>query len=653
MQSDKKNIDDLVRQKVEAASTDVGNMDKDWLQMKQLLAPATPAFGSKGVAKFLKGNIKLLSFVTVVSGITIFALLSNNNNNNNGIIKQVAASTVPESIILADTTKKQDTVVLIQSAKEVKIFDQRKSKKNNADIITKAANFTIPTPDAIEPEVKMSEADARKMLSNFYDKIQKPSQGFTINATLGGEITGNEGTKISIPPMAFVDQNNSPVTGEVKIMLEEYYKYSDMVAANLTTMSDGKQLATGGMVYIKAMQNEKELQLKSFSQIALAMPTNKFDPEMQLFTSYNEENKVEEVKNTSSGLDTGARIYNQFNTNTTSIPSRQINWSASYTDRYKRNDSVEFSSKVKFIDFQDNPYRVAENRKRKAFYAIPFDCKLSTQEVKKIMLKKNDGYYDKIFVKRKWKSKNSTAVLNDDQMIGDSTELYLQWALKWKYIDKKDSLFYIDQIVKNNLQYSKVVGYKSSGRRRNALIPYETGYYNKLYIKEDSRDSIYKMLVDSLNIIIKKSSDSAFKEYCKQDSILRRELYKNDSLVRDYKFNITQLGWINCDKFTKYWNKTDYVIDLPQKINITGFTTNLVFTRFRSIMSGYINDDKIKFTNIPVGEPVYLIGLGTSNGKVVSFIEKLNVSRDEAKLNSFTYITPEEFKNKIAVLDIK
>lgn len=658
MQSDKKNIDDIVRQKVENVSTDTANIDADWQQMKQLLIPATAVVAGKGLSTFLKGNIKLLSLVTAASGIALVTWLSNNNDHKNNNEKRVAANTASVNMILADTTKDQDTIIVAKPTEKLNLLfgsanwigDNTPSTDEGLDYIN------APSTDSVKNEKNLTEAEAQQVLNNFYDKIQKPDQEFVMDATKGGEINGNEGTKLTILPMALVDENNNPVTGQVKIILQEYYKYSDMVAANLTTMSNGQQLASGGMVYIKAMQNGKQLQLKDYSPVALSMPTNKFDPQMQLFTSYTGENKIEASDKTFLNQDTAIseRGFNKdVSGNNSSISTRQINWTTSYNDyRYTRKDSIQFSSKIMIIDFEDNPYKVTENGKRKAFYAIPYDCKLSTQEVKKIMKEKNNGYYDKIFVKRKWRGKFTKDVVNDDHMIGDSTELYLQWALKWKYINKKDSLFYINEIIKNNLKWqNKNINSWSMVLNGNNVY-FNREYFSKLYIKEGSLDSIYKPLVDSLNIVVKKKNDSLEIVYRKQDSIYFKDIYKNDSLVKDYKFSIKKLGWINCDRFTNYSNKTDYVIALPGKINTVGFTTNLVFTRVRSIMSGEVSENKIRFTNIPVGEPVYLIGLGTKDGKVVSFIEKLKVTSSEAKLNSFSNITPEEFKNKIAMLDM-
>jgi hypothetical protein len=112
------------------------------------------------------------------------------------------------------------------------------------------------------------------------------------------------------------------------------------------------------------------------------------------------------------------------------------------------------------------------------------------------------------------------------------------------------------------------------------------------------------------------------------------------------------MGWINCDRFYKYENKSDFVIDLPADVQADKFVTQLVFTNIRSVMPGEFYQNKIGFLNIPVNMPVYLVGLGERNGKVVSFIQSFKTSKKNVSVTSFEETTPEAFKEKLKQLDL-
>ena len=121
-------------------------------------------------------------------------------------------------------------------------------------------------------------------IADFFNKNQVASQTFTLNATTGATITGNQGTKITFPSNSFVTSSNQTVTGNVNIELKEIYKKSDMILSNKPTMSFGNLLKSGGEYYIKVTQNNQELKLAQGSMYSAQMPTDSLDYNMQVFT---------------------------------------------------------------------------------------------------------------------------------------------------------------------------------------------------------------------------------------------------------------------------------------------------------------------------------------------------------------------------------
>lgn len=71
----------------------------------------------------------------------------------------------------------------------------------------------------------------------------------------------------------------------VEIRATEAHRRSDMVLAGLSTESDGKMLASGGMVRVLAMQDERELRMREDKPAGFLMPDPTPEFGMQLFYS--------------------------------------------------------------------------------------------------------------------------------------------------------------------------------------------------------------------------------------------------------------------------------------------------------------------------------------------------------------------------------
>ena len=118
---------------------------------------------------------------------------------------------------------------------------------------------------------------------------QDRMQTFTIDASTGGTIIGEDYTSIYFFPNSFLDQNGDTVTGSVDIELIEIYTRADMVLTKLPTNGrrdngDVEALQSAGEFFINARQNGSDLQTTGYTIFA---PNDTFDPEMALFVAEN------------------------------------------------------------------------------------------------------------------------------------------------------------------------------------------------------------------------------------------------------------------------------------------------------------------------------------------------------------------------------
>ena len=118
-----------------------------------------------------------------------------------------------------------------------------------------------------------------------YNPFQKAHQTLRVNTQNDTIITCKEGTILRILKGSFVNpKTGKSIVGNVDIKVTEYYKLSDILIANLSTVSNGQQLETGGMLFIEATQGAIDLKLKDSSPIDISFPTTSKKEGMQLFT---------------------------------------------------------------------------------------------------------------------------------------------------------------------------------------------------------------------------------------------------------------------------------------------------------------------------------------------------------------------------------
>lgn len=125
-------------------------------------------------------------------------------------------------------------------------------------------------------------------------------QTFTIDATKDNTIKGRNGTVIFIPANSLLTANGTVATGVVNIELEEYLKPTDAAFNQLSTVSNGQMLETGGMFKIAAKANGQALSLMQGANLKVDMPTINMRNGMNLFTEVKNTNGVSEWKQTTT-----------------------------------------------------------------------------------------------------------------------------------------------------------------------------------------------------------------------------------------------------------------------------------------------------------------------------------------------------------------
>ena len=160
-------------------------------------------------------------------------------------------------------------------------FGERKPISNNLDSADRSSNRRV------EIEIEYFQLKNTENLNAF---IQHQNATFAVFPNEKGTlIVCKQGTKILVPSNAFVDAEGNTVESNVYMQIDEALDYKSMIAHGLSTLSEGIILQTGGMLRLGAQDDAgNELQLQSNLQIIV--PTENEESGMTVFTSESGDN---------------------------------------------------------------------------------------------------------------------------------------------------------------------------------------------------------------------------------------------------------------------------------------------------------------------------------------------------------------------------
>jgi hypothetical protein len=100
------------------------------------------------------------------------------------------------------------------------------------------------------------------------------SQFFEISGLKDEIIEGKNGTTIVIPKGAFVDEKGKTVERPIKLELSEAFTAEEQLLSNLTAPETKEMMASGGMLYVSATADGKQLAINKNNPILIDMPDN-------------------------------------------------------------------------------------------------------------------------------------------------------------------------------------------------------------------------------------------------------------------------------------------------------------------------------------------------------------------------------------------
>lgn len=144
-----------------------------------------------------------------------------------------------------------------------------------------SCNINQTSPD----DKKTPAPDAKTEIGRVNDLLkqyEEPSQTFKVSAAKPSQVTGKNGTIISINPADLIAVNGTPLGANIEVELKELMNQEQLLKTNAQTTSNGKLLVSGGAYYINMTSDGQPLKLKEGKNLSVQFPkiTSK---EMSLF----------------------------------------------------------------------------------------------------------------------------------------------------------------------------------------------------------------------------------------------------------------------------------------------------------------------------------------------------------------------------------
>lgn len=448
---------------------------------------------------------------------------------------------------------------LANSEKEHYVEYSKYIKQEEKNVID--STVSLQNIESVKIEKVINKNNKKPIVENiqedkieFYQRKHKELENFIFKTNQAKQIITKSGIKLNFPANAFEGNIST-----IQLEIEEYVTKSDIILADLTTLTnDKKQLISEGMLCVKATNPStgEEVKLKNNVKISFPKNGNKSTDFKPFIGQENQQGEIEWVLQ---------KEEMSIEPEEETVEKRGLEkWEKGYIQKNARVGLISpryYRQNLKMYLEKELPNEFFINKKTKEIVVqFVLDKKLQKSDFK-ISTYQGEIKKDKNLMKKAEKA-------NKKQKEQEETLLSLiekmPTSIKWTAaISGQDT---VTSTVKLPVRISP------EGISFGNIIAYQT---NKQIIKDKINDG--------------------------------QKLTERD--INYYVFSLSSLGWINCDRFISVRNRKKFTmkIDNPYANDL-----RLVFKKYKSILPSYQNS----FANIIEGEEVSLIGIVRVNDEL-------------------------------------
>ena len=414
--------------------------------------------------------------------------------------------------------------------------------------------------------------------------LRSKPETFQIDPAKDNLLTCPEGTLVYFPANSLVLGDGNIPTGPVEIKIEEVQTVASMIGNNLSTTSNDKILETNGMLQIEAMSGSNTLKVNKDKSIVVMFPKQNKAGFKLFYGSRDSLNKVNWIPDKIDNTRPESSLENISPGNDTSLIKKVVTKVGGLAAEAQGEDH-DYSITWKVND----PDSSIENHIEASF-------------------NKENILYDH-FIK------------NDIHL---KMDIYLDTKGKIKTIYFEDTTMYEKEIT-NLLKGLPAFDLKSM-KRIDMTDPYA------LYIGVSSEVDKEKYL---------QRFNSKYKDYRDQ------AIQKVDNAELNYFiYSVTNLGWINCDRFPDIEEEKGDLMITTKAANETKIY--LVFQDIKSIIQATKKGNTFVAENIPEGQNIKIIAIGYEDKKPFIAIEKIKVSKKRSiDISNYKEFTLDNLKQEL------
>lgn len=434
-------------------------------------------------------------------------------------------------------------------------------------------------------------------MKDLYKALDKRAERFTIRADRDTTLTCKEGTTLKIDANSFVNKRTGePITGSVTVRVKEYYQMDDILNSGLHTMSSTGILETGGMLYVDAKANGRSAKLAKGKPMAIGMPYDTEKEGMRLFNGKMRNGEMVWVPAEPPAPAPAPPVITE-----------------DVLDEIEHTEIVPDYPEDEIIELVEEPEEVV-NSDEQLFVIVEEmpqfpggEAELMRylgQNVRYPQLAREMGISGRVYAR---------FVVNKDGSIGDVTILrgihpscdnevirVLQGMPKW-----------------------------SPGKQRGKAVPVQY----TIPVRFGLRGGGYRY----------ETNDVEYAEEFESTTTDENLEEKTTDDIQRYVFSTTEMGWINCDRWSRETGpKVAVTLNIDKSIPADA---KLVFQDERIIMPVSNNQGVLSFLNVPVGKKAKLVAFKYEDGKTWMSVSDVVVRQNSAPIDvAFAAVTMAELK---------
>jgi len=437
----------------------------------------------------------------------------------------------------------------------------------------------IPTADtSIVQTIPIGFSENDRMIttpavSSLNLKVRRSER--SIDAAKNETIECKAGTKLFFPAESFVTASGRPVSGKVRLVVEECYNLEEMLVSKLSTTSGNKQLETAGMIKVQAFSGRSEVYLRDGARYNIHFPIGGDKKEdFRLFYGKRED----------SGM---------------------IDWVLEENDNPINESAPPVASVMNdcFIQISASELRIGNRIQKMDYFNWPLV---------------NGQNLNQWFI----------AAFNPDPAMLDDFCANHMYSQIMFHVDEQGAFqdYYISH--SSLTEYDRLIAAALS-----TMPPLDMKKFMPQYTEDHACVLSFGRQQESGN---KAFLDRFVKRYDYKDPDQKMEGVRTEDL-NYYVFSSTELGWINCDRFME--SQGPFVDVVVETSGGESVGVSMVFDRERSILAGKKVGDTFVFSGVPANKRARLIALANPGGSPQMQVSTINTSCERHQMRVTQPIT--------------